>query len=68
MLSTSPHGNAVSFSYEAQVWPRQGLPPCWFNTLAIALGPLLRNGLSALPVTEWRAYAAAFAPPSSSRE
>ena len=45
MLSTSPHGNAVSFSYGAQVRLRQGLPPCWFNTLAIALGPLLRNGL-----------------------
>jgi len=44
MLSTSPHGNAVSFSYGAQVWPRQGLPPCWFNTLAIALGPSLRDG------------------------
>ena len=37
MLSTLPYGNAVPFSYEAQVRPRQGLSPCWFNTLAIAL-------------------------------
>jgi hypothetical protein len=36
MLSTSPHGDAVSFGYEAQVRPRRGLAPRWFGTLAIA--------------------------------
>jgi hypothetical protein len=50
MLSTSPRGNAVSFSDGAQVRPRQGLPPCWFNTLPIALGPSRRDGRSELPV------------------
>ena len=38
LLSTSPRGDAVTFGYEVQTQLRQGLPPCWFDTLASALG------------------------------
>jgi len=36
LLSTPFHKDAVTFGYGAQVKPRQGLPPCGFNTLANA--------------------------------
>ena len=39
MLSTSPHGDAVSIGYGSQAGHRQGLAPCWFSTLAIAQPP-----------------------------
>ena len=51
LLSTSPRGDAVTFGYEVQTQLRQGLPPCWFDTLASALVqpsrlPLALSGLA----------------------
>jgi len=37
LLSTSPHGDAVTFGYEAQTEPRRGLAPRGHRTLASAL-------------------------------
>ena len=42
LLSTSPRGDAVTFGYEVQTQLRQGLAPCWFDTLASALVGTLR--------------------------
>jgi len=39
MLSTSPRRDAVPVDYGTQARPRQGLPPCWFDTLTIARVP-----------------------------
>jgi hypothetical protein len=43
MLSTSPRGDAVPVDYGGQADPRQGLTPCWFDTLTIARARFLRN-------------------------
>ena len=41
LLSTPSREDAVTFGYEVQIQPRQGLSPCRFNTLTSALaGPL----------------------------
>ena len=44
MLSTSPRRDAVPVGYGTQARPRQGLPPCWFDTLTIARVPGLPSG------------------------
>jgi hypothetical protein len=44
MLSTSPRRDAVPVGYGTQARPRQGLPPCWFDTLTIARVPRLPPG------------------------
>src|SRR5258708_39763661 len=44
LLSTPPHGDAVTFGYEVQTKPRRGLAPRRYRTLASALGQ------AALPV------------------
>jgi len=49
MLSTSPHGDAVSIGYGSQADRRQGLAPCWFSTLAIAQPPAEAGGLRVAP-------------------
>ena len=46
MLSTSPRGDAVPVDYGRQAGSRQGLPPCWFDTLVIARVPGLPPGAS----------------------
>ena len=46
MLSTSPRRDAVPVDYGTQARPRQGLPPCWFDTLTIARVPGLPPGAS----------------------
>jgi hypothetical protein len=49
MLSTSPRGDAVPVDYGGQAGPRQGLTPCWFDTLAIARVRSLRDRAQAIP-------------------
>ena len=38
LLSTPPHGDAVTFGYEIQTQPRRGLAPRGFDTITGALG------------------------------
>src|SRR5262249_48883209 len=46
LLSTSPRGDAVTFGYEVQTQPRQGLAPCGFVTIT---GARVRRFIAALP-------------------
>jgi hypothetical protein len=44
LLSTPPRGDAVTFGYEVQTQPRQGLAPCCFVTIT---GARVRRGIAA---------------------
>ena len=46
LLSTPPHGDAVTFGYKVQSRPWQGLAPCRFNNITGALAAFARTRVS----------------------